>query len=158
MKRASRSLLQANEGAVFVETLIAYLPIMFFFMATWQLAELCAAHLIVERSASAAARAASVVLPDDPFYYGGAGINAYEGARKSDVELAAKMVLAAAPQISDDPVISVSGNSGNGPLKANVVANFHCFAGWASIVCGGGGVRKLSAEAEAAYQSAKYQY
>lgn len=141
-----------------VETLIAYLPILFFFMATWQLTELCAAHLVVERSASAAARAASVVLPDDPFYYGGAGINAYEGSRKSDIELAAKMVLAAAPQISDDPVISVSGNSGTGPLKATVTANFHCFAGWVSIVCGGGGVRKLSVDAEAAYQGALYQY
>ena len=55
-----RSRLEASEGAVFVETLIAYLPVMFFFMATWQLSELCAAHLIVLRAASVAARAAAV--------------------------------------------------------------------------------------------------
>lgn len=154
----TRTRLAKNEGAVFVEMLIAYLPIMFFFMATWQLSELCAAHLVVLRAASAAARAAAVVLPDDPFYYEGTGINAFEGSRKGDIELAAKMVLAAAPQISDDPVISVSGNSGNGPVKATVVANFHCAAGWVSLVCGGGGVRALRAEAEYAYQGAKYTF
>lgn len=157
MKRTNARL-RADEGAVFVEMLIAYLPVLFFFMATWQLAELCAAHLVVERSASAAARAASVVLPDDPFYYDGTAVDAYEGSRKSDIELAAKMVLAAAPQISADPVIQVTGASGIGPLKATVVANFHCFAGWVSLVCGAGGVRSISAEADYAYQSAKYQY
>ena len=153
-----RRRLGANDGAVFVETLIAYLPVMFFFMATWQLCELCAAHLVVVRSASAAARAAAVVLPDDPFYYEGTGLNAFEGTRKSDIELAAKMVLAAAPQISDDPVISVSGASGTGPVKATVVANFHCAVGWVSLVCGGGGVRSLRAEAEYAYQGAQFTY
>ncbi len=155
MKRAR---LQASEGAVFVEMLIAYLPVMFFFMATWQLSELCAAHLIVLRAASAAARAAAVVLPDDPFYYDSTGINAYEGSRKGDIELAAKMVLAAAPQISDDPTIDISGNSGEGPVKATVTANFHCAAGWVSLICGAGGVRSLKAEADYAYQSAKFKY
>jgi len=153
-----RARLATDEGAVFVEMLIAYLPIMFFFLATWQLAELCAAHLIVERAASAAGRAASVVLPDDPFYYNGVGINSYDGTRKSDIELAAKLVLAAAPQVSNDAVISVTGASGTGPLKASVVANFHCAAGWVSLVCGAGGVRKISADAEYAYQGAEYQY
>ena len=153
-----RRRLAAVEGAVFVETLIAYLPVMFFFMATWQLSELCAAHIVVIRAASAAARAASVVLPDDPFYYDGTGLNSFEGTRKGDIELAAKMVLAAAPQISDDPVISVSGASGDGPVKATVVANFHCAAGWVSLICGAGGVRSLRAEADYAYQGAKYKY
>ncbi len=155
MKRAR---LKSNEGAVFVETLIAYLPVMFFFMATWQLCELCAAHIIVLRAASAAARAAAVVLPDDPFYYENTAIDTYDGSRRGDIELAAKMVLAAAPQISDDPTIDVSGASGDGPVKATVTANFHCAAGWVSLVCGAGGVRSLKAEAEYAYQSAKFKY
>ncbi len=150
--------LKADEGAVFVETLIAYLPVMFFFMATWQLAELCAAHLVVEHAAAVTARAASVVLPDDPFYYDGTGLDSYSGSRKGDIELAAKMVLAAAPQISDDPEITVSGTSGNGPMKATVSAKFHCLAGWVSLVCGAGGVRTINAEADSAYQGAKYQF
>lgn len=150
--------LGANEGAVFVETLIAYLPVMFFFMATWQLSELCAAHLVLLRSASAAARAAAVVLPDDPFYYEDTGLDLFEGSRKDDIELAGKMVLAAAPQISDDPTFEVSGATGAGPVKVKVTANFHCAAGWVSLVCGGGGVRSMSAEAEYAYQGAKFTY
>lgn len=68
-----RSLLRHDGGAVFVEHLIAYLPVLFFFLATWQLIELCAARLIVQRAASAAARAAIVILPDDPAFYQGGG-------------------------------------------------------------------------------------
>lgn len=149
---------RGEEGAVFVETLIAYLPVMFFFMATWQLAELCAAHLVVEHAAAVTARAASVVLPDDPFYYDGTATNSFSGSRKADIELAAKMVLAAAPQISDDPEITVSGASGNGPMKATVSAKFHCTAGWVALVCGPGGVRTLTVEAESAYQGASYEF
>lgn len=154
----SRARLKQDEGAVFVEMLIAYLPVMFFFMATWQLAELCAAHLVVEHAAAMTARAASVVLPDDPFYYDGAATDSYSGSRQGDIELAAKMVLAGAPQISADPQISVTGNSGDGPMKATVTANFHCLAGWVSLVCGAGGVRAITVEAESAYQGAQYKY
>ena len=153
-----RTRLKADEGAVFVETLIAYLPVMFFFMATWQLTELCAAHLVVEHAAAVTARAASVVLPDDPFYYDGTATNSFSGSRKADIELAAKMVLAAAPQISDDPEITVSGASGNGPMKATVSAKFHCTAGWVALVCGASGVRTINAEVDSAYQGAKYQF
>ncbi|RYZ05493.1 MAG: hypothetical protein EOO73_19780 [Myxococcales bacterium] len=67
------SLVRHERGAVFVEHLIAYLPVLFFFLATWQLIELCAARLIVQRAASAAARAAIVILPDDPAFYQGGG-------------------------------------------------------------------------------------
>ena len=154
----SKARLKQDEGAVFVEMLIAYLPVMFFFMATWQLAELAAAHLVVQHAAAMTARAAAVVIPDDPFYYDGTATDAYTGSRKDDVELAAKMILASAPQISNDPQITVTGASGNGPMKATVAANFHCLAGWVSLVCGAGGVRTITVSAESAYHGAKYQF
>src|SRR6478752_1790726 len=58
-----------TRGAVIVEKLIAYFPTLLFFFATWQVAEMYTAKLIVDRAASAAGRAAAVVLADDPFFY-----------------------------------------------------------------------------------------
>jgi hypothetical protein len=149
-------------GAVFVEHLIAYLPVMFFFFATWQLIELCAAHLIIKRAASAAARAAVVVLPDDPAFYvsddgGQVPKDRYDGKRSADVKFAAALVLAANPHFSGFDV-DVTPATGSGPLSATVRANFDCFAGWASLVCGLSGSRQLSAKATYAYQGASYNY
>ena len=87
MTRASRRapLWRDARGAVFVEQLIAFLPVMFFFLAAWQLMELCAGDLLVKRAASAAARAAVVVLPDDPMFYGDVAVNSFTGARRRDI-------------------------------------------------------------------------
>jgi hypothetical protein len=148
-----------DRGAVFVEQLIAYLPVMFFFLATWQLIELCAAHLILKRAASAAARAAVVVLPDDPAFYDGVAKDSFSGKRKSDIELAAAMILATSPHFSSDFKVEVpSGLKGAAPLTATVKAQFHCFAGWVSLVCGPTGSRELTAKSVYAYQGAPYSY
>ena len=92
-----KRLWQTARGAIAVEYLIAFLPVLLLFASTWQVADLFAAQLIVQRAASAAARAASVVLPDDPYYYGGATIDSYSGERKTQIELAANLVLQASP-------------------------------------------------------------
>jgi hypothetical protein len=159
MKTAGTSLTRDERGVVFVEHLIAYLPVVFFFLATWQLLELCAAHLILKRAASAAARAAVVVLPDDPAFYGGAAKDTFTGKRKEDIELSAAMILGTSPHFSSDFTVGVSGAMKSGePLTATVTANFYCFAGWVSLVCGPSGVRALSAKSVYAYQGAPYSY
>lgn len=146
-------------GVIFVEHLIAYLPVMFFFLATWQVVDLCAAHLVLKRAASAAARAAVVVLPDDPAYYGGIPKDTFEGKRAEDVKLAAALVLGANPHFGDfDVEVSPQTPSGSAPLTATVNASFYCFAGWVSLVCGAGGARKLTAKSTYAYQGASYNY
>jgi len=159
MKRTLESLKRDQRGAVFVEHMIAYLPVMFFFLATWQLIELCAAHLILKRAASAAARAAIVVLPDDPAFYDGVAKDSFSGKRKQDIELAAAMILATNPHFTKDFKVAVpSGLKGGAPLTATVKANFFCFAGWVSLVCGPTGVRELTAKSIHAYQGAAYSY
>ncbi|MGC4093353.1 MAG: hypothetical protein QM756_36765 [Polyangiaceae bacterium] len=155
MKRASLS--ADTRGAIFVEQLIAFLPLLFFFLASWQLIELCAADLILKRAASVAARAAVVVLPDDPMFYGGAPVNSFAGARKTDVMLATAAILATSPHFSRDFSVSLSGTSGNQALTARVRAPFHCFAGWVNLVCGGP-VRVLEASARHVYQGAPFDY
>jgi hypothetical protein len=61
----------ASEGAAFVEFLIAFLPVYVFFLCLIQLALLFSVRLVTEHAAVNAARAAAVVIGDDPARYGG---------------------------------------------------------------------------------------
>lgn len=154
----ARSCQRDARGAVSVEYLVAFLPVMFFFTSVWQLTDAYASQLVVQRAASAAGRAASVVLPDDPFYYGGEAANGYSGQRKRQIELAANLVLDASPHILANPEVSIEGASGNGPLTARVRARLLCFPGWGALVCGSDGELTLSAAVRYPYHGASYQY
>lgn len=66
-----RSPLADQRGVVFVEFLIAFVPIWTFFVCLVQLAFITHANLMVKHAADSAARSAVVVLPDDPNEYGG---------------------------------------------------------------------------------------
>lgn len=155
MTRRAR-LLADTRGAVFVEHLIAFVPILFFGLSVWELIELWAGDLVVRRAATAAARAAAVVLADDPRFYGGVPVNQYRGQRRSDVELAAALVLGTSPHFLSRPEVKVSVGADN-ELSASVTAAFHCFTGWVSVVCGGA-ERTLHATATYPYQRAAYVY
>jgi Flp pilus assembly protein TadG len=60
--------LDATSGAVFVEFLIAFLPVYVFFLCLVQLTILFAVRLVAEHAATCAARAAAVVIGDDGRY------------------------------------------------------------------------------------------
>jgi hypothetical protein len=66
---SGRHALAASEGAVFVEFLIAFLPVYVFFLCVLQLGLLFTVKLLTEHAAVSAARAAAVVLADDPRHY-----------------------------------------------------------------------------------------
>ena len=65
------SLFREQRGVVFLEFLIAFVPMWTFFLCVVQLALITYANLMVKHSADSAARSAVVVLPDDPNEYGG---------------------------------------------------------------------------------------
>jgi len=67
----SCSLFANKSGVVFLELLIAFVPMWTFFLCVLQLAFIGHADLMVKHSADSAARSAIVVLPDDPNEYGG---------------------------------------------------------------------------------------
>lgn len=69
--RMTQTLVGDCSGIVFVEFLLAFVPLWVFFLCLVQLALLARADLIVKHAADAAARSAAVVLPDDPNEYGG---------------------------------------------------------------------------------------
>jgi hypothetical protein len=56
---------------VYVEFLLAFMPIFIFFMALIQLSLIYSAKLVVDHATYRALRSAIVVLDDDPRYYGG---------------------------------------------------------------------------------------
>jgi len=82
-------------GAVYVEFLVAFMPIFVFFMALVQFGFVQTANLVVKHAAVTGVRAASVVLPDDPTFYEGASVNRAEGKRLEEIERAVKMPLKA---------------------------------------------------------------
>lgn len=64
-------LLADQRGVVFLEFLIAFVPMWTFFLCVLQLSFIAHANLMVMHAADSAARSAVVVLPDDPNEYGG---------------------------------------------------------------------------------------
>lgn len=95
-----------------------YVPLLLAFMAFWQVGELLAAQLIVQRAASAPGRAAAAVLPDDPAFYTGGPVDAFQGLRQRDIELAAGQVLAISPRLTSSFSVDVeAARGGFAPLR-----------------------------------------
>jgi hypothetical protein len=92
----ARHPLDTTRGAVFVEFLIAFLPVYVFFLCLLQLAILFAVRLVTEHAATSAARAAAVVIGDDKSRYGQEKpheLNPSSGARFEAVRNAALIAL-----------------------------------------------------------------
>lgn len=90
----SRSLAADRRGAVYVEFLVAFLPVFFFFLSLVQFTFLQGANLVVKHAATTAVRAAIVVLHDDPSHYDDVPTGRATGKRREDIERAARIPLA----------------------------------------------------------------
>jgi len=160
-----RSLRADASGVLFIEAIMVYVPVVFFFFLTWQIGELAAADLVLARAATAASREAIVVLPDDPrFYAGEAVLDARGRQRRAAIEAAARRVLWAAPSF-DPRTLELELTLVPGPdpdvrlLDTRLRADFRCTGGGLSlIVCGASSRRALSALARDVVHTARYQY
>jgi len=94
-----------RRGAVYVEFLIVFLPLFVFFMSLVQLAFVVTANLVTKHAAVTAARAAIVVLPDDPSYYGDVKVNTASGERLNAIRTAARARLMA---VSTSPEVEIT--------------------------------------------------
>jgi hypothetical protein len=72
MSRASPPTRLGTRGVVMLEFLLAFTPVLWLFLGIMQLALLASARIIVQHAAISGARAAAVVLDDDPQFYAGA--------------------------------------------------------------------------------------
>lgn len=97
-----------QRGAIFVEFLIAFLPVQVFFLCLIQLAILFSVRLLTEHAAVNGARAAAVVIGDDPARYSNEAANTLpeRGKRRDDVRDAVLLTLA--PMILNGLIQSVN--------------------------------------------------
>jgi Flp pilus assembly protein TadG len=125
-------MIRDERGAAVAEMAVVFPVVFTFFLGTYMLAYLFAADLIVERSASAAARAASVYMADSATFY------TDHDNRLGYVREAARRVLFASPALDPESVrVTLTGQeSGASMLTANVHANFECGVFIVSFLCG----------------------
>jgi len=91
----TKALCGDRSGAVYVEFIIAFLPLFFLFCGILQLGMVQLADLVTKHAAVTATRAAIVVLPDDPNFYSGAPLNQPVGSRLADITTATTETLQA---------------------------------------------------------------
>lgn len=152
---------KSRAGAVYVEFLIAFLPVFFFFLSLVQLIFLQTASLITHHAATKAVRAAAVVLPDDPSYYNGVPVGSFTGQRKSDIEKAAQIPLATMGLLEAAAAkVTIEGTyARNTVLTAKVEYYYHCKVPWGRfLICGLTNFKKIKAEASMTNQGAQYAY
>jgi hypothetical protein len=152
-----------TRGAVYVEFLIAFLPLFVFFLSLCQLAYVQAAHIVVQHAAVMATRAAAVVLPDDPQYYDGETVNSASGKRLDDIRRAAEIPLKAAVTSKPDFELTFPGGDSvdrNGLVQVKVELDYPCKVPiGALIVCSpSNGRKKLTGISAFPNQGAGYEY
>lgn len=106
---------QRERGAVYVETLVCLVPVLTLFFCAAQLALLGAGRLVVYHAAARGARAAIVLLEDDPARHGGAPRGDLTAPGTGQSEGLRSQLRASAP---DMPV--ASGSSAEGTQRAGV--------------------------------------
>jgi hypothetical protein len=98
-----------SNGAVFVEFLIAFLPVFTFFLCLVQLGLLFAVRLVTEHAATTGARAAAVVIGDDPKRYGNEPQNKIEPGKGKRYDAVYRAVLLTlAPFVMDGTIHGVT--------------------------------------------------
>jgi Flp pilus assembly protein TadG len=146
-----------ERGSTYLETLIA-LPVLFAAFVTMMVfARLSVGHVIAQRAASAGVRAAVVILPDDPTYYG------TEGAadKQECIKEAVRRVLMVYPMFNlDDVRVEVTGSQSEwAPTTVRVTANFDCHSligsnrFFGKMLCCDDRIATFHTEATLAYQA-----
>jgi hypothetical protein len=168
-ERARDSLRRDQRGAIFVEFLAAFLPLTIVFLGLAQSAGLYSAKLITAHAAVSGARAAAVVLPDDPKYYD-SDPGVVSGQRLSAIEHAVGMVLKANGSIVEfnteiegsngQPKQAFAKSAGFQLATVRVRATYKCTLSLASrIVCGSlSGTTTLEEAASMPVHMASYEY
>ncbi len=139
--RAPRTGLSAcTEGAVYVEFVIAIVPMLILFWGLMQLNGLLLADLVARHAAVNAVRAA-VVCDSDEVPQSGSELSASSGCSYQAAKMTLSAVKSFSPSGSTDPDFSISvdgaDTDGNAPVTVTLVAHYHCQVPLvAAFVCG----------------------
>jgi hypothetical protein len=133
------------------------LPVIFaVFVTLMMFGRLAVGHLIAQRAASAGARAAVVILPDDPAFYGG------RVASKEDcVKEAVRRVLLIYPFFAiNDVKVEITGSKSEWAattVKVSAPFDCHAFIGsnsfFSKVLCGKTRIATFQTQATLAYQA-----
>lgn len=99
----ARARCRDSRGVVMLEFVIAFVPVFALFLGTVQLALVGAAQLVVQHAAICGARSASVVIDDDPRFYGAPRNQLWHAAGGDGPRLAAIRRAVHAPLIAIAP-------------------------------------------------------
>ena len=161
---------RGSKGAVYVEFLITFLPMFCFFLCLVQFCFLNIASFMVKHAAEMTARAAIVVIPDDPKEYGGVPVGQVQGKRKDEIERAAWTILAPLKGTKNDLSIDMkSSYTRDEMVEVKITFDYVCGIPFGKfIVCDGDyGNRwnglivdkyKLTGQASLPNQGADYTY
>jgi hypothetical protein len=158
-----RRLLADQRGELVLESMGALSFLFLFAFAVAQLADGYAHQLMVRRAASAAVRAAVVVLPDDGRHYGDAQqrtVNQPVEARLRVVEQAMHAVLRGSSSFrARTSQLTLTGGTGpGGQLTATVESEYACLFPLVGLLCGTRQTLKLRASATLPAQYAPYHH
>ncbi len=136
-----------------------FFPLFAFFLGLMQLVFIHVANLITKHAAYVAARAAMVVIPDDPGKFPG-GVGAATGARRAEIERAARIPLATLGLDPGDVAVKLDSGSysRDQPITVTVTVDFPCRVPLGSFIACGGASKELKAESSMPNQGADYAY
>lgn len=156
-----------TQGAVYVEFLAVFIPIFFSFWLLLQSAGLYGAKLVTMHAAYLGARAAAVVLPDDPKKYD-TGIGEVGGKRTAAIENSVRMGLTANGSLlwplAEIEILGANGNKKaifkrEEVVRVRVTVPYVCTLPVADkFLCGFGGMSFITSESTAVVQGAEYVY
>jgi TadE-like protein len=100
-----------QRGVVYAEFLMAFMPMFLLFLGIIQLCFIGASSLVVQNAAMKGARAAMVVLPDDPFFYEGEDVLTLDFQGSSDN---GKLIDGVAGKLQEGDIEAPEGGAGKG--------------------------------------------
>ena len=154
---ALRTVHQDKRGAVLVEFLVAFMPLMITFSSFVQLAQITTARIVTKHSAIVAARAAAVIsnehnnTPD-----------AKKGKNQDEIEASVQAALGPWGKTMANVKVDIDDQSSEednfGMVKVTVTARYKCTVPFGSmLVCGrNGGVHEIVQKAAFPHQGACY--
>lgn len=163
-----KRLIKDIRGAVYVEFLIAFMPVFIMFLGLIQLADLHQANIIVNHSAMMAVRSAVVILHDNPSYYDNVEVGKPTGKRLDEIKRAAMMPLLASRSITEYKVNLPAQAGGEDTqqkierddmVRVRVEAHFECRVPLVNkLMCGAKSLKTISAESVLPNHGMSYTY
>ena len=128
-----------TRGAVYVEFIIAIVPMLMLFWGLMQLNGLLLADLVLRHAATHAVRAA-IVCDSDEYPQDGGALAAPKGCSYEAAKMTLSAIKSFTPPGGSEPTFSldVSGAStnGNAPVTVTLRADYYCQVPLATFVCG----------------------